>query len=100
MRLGAYSVVRAIAFGIAPPSPSPVTKRRIVSDFTESAVTVRRAITPKNRVQKTSTGLRPMRSAMGPKASAPSIRPKSPAENTGVSAARSTCHERTIAGAT
>ena len=100
IRFGAYSVVSAIALGIAPPRPRPVMKRRMISDCTESAVEVSRDITPKNKVQKMRTGLRPKRSATGPKASAPSMRPKSPAENTGVSAARSTCHERTMAGAT
>ena len=71
-----------MAFGIAPPMPSPVTTRNAISDSTDCAVAVSSEPTPKISAQATSTGLRPMRSARGPLTSAPIIIPTRPLEIT------------------
>ena len=46
-RRGMYSEVSAIAFGIAPPMPSPVRTRKAISEFTDSAVAVSSEPMPK-----------------------------------------------------
>src|SRR3712207_5455212 len=66
LRSGQYSEVRVIAFGMAPPSPRPVTKRSAVSVSIDVAKAEARLATPKNRVEKTRTPLRPTLSARGP----------------------------------
>src|SRR6266516_4613679 len=81
--LGAYSEVRAMALGIAPPKPNPVNRRKKSKDSSEPAVAVRSAPKPNIHVQRTKTGLRPNRSASGPQTSAPIIIPNSPLEMTG-----------------
>ena len=68
-----------MAFGIAPPMPSPVSTPERVSASTDCAVAVSSEPTPKISAQAMSTGLRPMRSASGPLISAPIIMPTRPA---------------------
>ena len=85
LRCGAYSHVSAIGLGMAPPSPRPVTKRQTRRLVVDSAVTVSSEVTPNHSVQKMMTGLRPIRSASGLNASAPSMSPNRPAANTGPS---------------
>ena len=88
VRFGMYSEVKAIAFGIAPPMPNPVNTRKAVSCATDVAVAVSNDPTPKVKAQATSTGLRPKRSASGPKINAPTIMPRVPLEMTEPSATR------------
>ena len=45
-RVGAYSETRAIAFGMAPPKPSPVRKRSTSSTSREGANAVHRVSSP------------------------------------------------------
>src|SRR5437899_8338507 len=82
VRFGMYSDVRAIAFGIAPPMPKPVKTRNAVSCATDVAVAVSNDPTPNASAQVTKTGLRPKRSAKGPKINAPIIMPIVPLEIT------------------
>ena len=70
-RRGMYSEVSAMAFGMAPPMPSPVIARQTMSDSMDCAVDVSSEPTPKISEQAMSTGFRPMRSASGPLTSAP-----------------------------
>ena len=100
LRSGAYSAVRAIPFGIAPPSPRPARNRNVMSCSTDAQSAQAIVNTPKTRAQSTIVGLRPWRSATGPNTSAPSIKPASPLLKIGPSSARLTPHSRTIAGAT
>src|SRR5208337_2642866 len=74
-RTGQYSAVSAMAFGIAPPSPRPVIKRKMRSwvSFVEVAVTMVK--TPNIVVQIITTQRRPTLSATGPNRSAPINRP-------------------------
>src|SRR5262249_54182113 len=74
-RPGMNSEVSASALGIAPPTPKPVTTRNTASDATVVAVAVRSEPSPNINTHAMSTGLRPMRSAIGPNASAPIIIP-------------------------
>ncbi|MDR8957441.1 hypothetical protein FEP76_05970 [Burkholderia multivorans] len=99
-RAGQYSDVSVIAFGIAPPSPSPVTKRHAISSVTPPALADAALATPKHATQASSSRLRPNRSPNGPNASAPAISPASPAPNTGASCAGDSCHSARITGAT
>src|SRR5579875_296259 len=91
LRLGPYSEVSAMAFGIAPPSPSPVTKRIASSEERESQNGVTSEQSPKKPRQKTITALRPIRSASGP---------NSPAAKTGASDGGGMRHALMMAGAT
>src|SRR5260221_7826021 len=75
-RDAATSAVSAMRFGIAPPRPSPVSNRMPDSDCMFPARVVRSENSPKAASEPTSTGLRPIRSAIRPPATAPS---KSPA---------------------
>ena len=70
-RSGQYSAVSAMAFGIAPPSPRPVIKRKMRScvSFVDVAVTMVK--TPNIAVQISTTQRRPILSATGPNRSAP-----------------------------
>ena len=61
-----YSEVKAMAFGIAPPMPSPVNTRNAISASTDCAVAVNSDPTPKISADTTRTGFRPTRSATGP----------------------------------
>src|SRR5262249_10164692 len=65
-RFGAYSEARETAFGIAPPSPSPVKKRSRTSSFSEVARAVSSDMRPKTTTEMTMADLRPQRSAIGP----------------------------------
>ena len=87
-RFGMYSEVRAIAFGIAPPMPNPVNTRNAINWKTDVAVAVSSAPTPNVSAHAMRTGLRPNRSANGPKMSAPIIIPTIPLEITGPRATR------------
>ena len=100
LRRGMYSEVSAIAFGIAPPIPSPVKTRNAISRSTDCAVAVRSEPTPKISADRTRTGLRPTWSATGPLTSAPIIIPKSPLEITGPRTLRGMWSARVNAGAT
>src|SRR5262249_62177727 len=55
-RLGAYSLVSAIAFGIAPPSPRPGTKRRRIRGGGDFAAAVDSANNPEERVERVGNG--------------------------------------------
>src|SRR5213592_3510865 len=76
---GQYSEVSVTALGMAPPSPSPVRKRRNTSHQIDVACDDTRLATPKNSTQVSRTLLRPNRSASGPKTNAPTISPAKPA---------------------
>ena len=82
-RWGANSEISVMAFGMAAPSPRPVRKRHSVRGFRLCAQAVPRLARPKNRHEKTSTRLRPIRSDTGPAISAPSDSPSSAALSTG-----------------
>lgn len=99
MRLGAYSAVSAIEFGIKPPTPMPVKKRSIHSWSIECASAVASAKTDKTRVEVSRMSLRPKRSASGPEQSAPIISPKRPATKTEVKVGIAMPHSFTITGA-
>ena len=99
-RRGMYSEVSAMAFGMAPPMPRPVTARQAINDSTDCAVAVSSEPTPKISAQAMSTGLRPMRSASGPLTSAPIIMPTSPLEITEPSTPREIFSAAVSAGAT
>ena len=99
-RCGLNSDVIATAFGIAPPRPRPVRKRIASSVLTSPTKEVASVPMPKASVEKMMIFLRPMRSARGPKISAPIISPNNPALNTGPSAALLKPHSLAIAGAT
>ena len=58
-RCGMYSEVSAMAFGIAPPMPSPVRKRKPASASIDCAVAVSSEPTPKISAHPMSTGRRP-----------------------------------------
>ncbi len=100
LRCGEYSAVRAMALGMAPPSPSPVRNRHTIKPCTDDAVGVSSMNAPKTIRQKIMTGLRPIRSATMPKTSAPVISPTSPLTTTGVSAAGGICRDLAMAGRT
>ncbi|CAJ5837507.1 Uncharacterised protein [Burkholderia pseudomallei] len=97
---GAYSAISVVAFGIAAPSPSPVSSRSTASSVTDCVKAQPMLKSPNSTTEPTSTRLRPIRSASGPAASAPSARPTSAALITGPSAAFVTCHCWASAGAT
>jgi hypothetical protein len=99
-RRGTISEVRAIAFGIAPPIPRPVSSRKSISAGTDSAAAVIREPTPKISTQPISTGRRPIRSASEPLTSAPIIMPTRPLEMTGPRTVGETCSAARKAGAT
>lgn len=80
---------------MAAPSPSPVKKRSSVSVESEPAKAVSRLKPPNSSSEITSTFLRPMRSANGPAANAPTARPTSAALITGPSAVLSIPHSCT-----
>ena len=96
---GQSSAVSVIAAGIAPPRPRPVTKRSAVSVWMSGAKAEAKVARPKKTVVATSTGLRPTRSASGPKTKAPAIRPNSPAAKSGASWAGVAAHCAFSAGA-
>ncbi len=99
-RCGLYSAVMAMALGIAPPRPSPVKNRIATSALRSWTADVTSAPMPKTSVETTMIFLRPIRSASGPKVSAPIIRPTRPAENTGTSEPLVSPHSLASAGAT
>src|SRR5262249_14169432 len=99
-RAGMNSDVSASALGMAPPIPNPVMTRNTASDATVVAVAVTSEPRPNVRAQATSTGFRPMRSAIGPNVSAPNIIPKVPLEMTAPSMTRGMCSSALSAGAT
>jgi hypothetical protein len=96
---GQISAVRVMAAGMAPPRPMPVRNRSAISHSTEGENAEAKVITPKKIVVAISTGLRPMRSASGPKTKAPAIRPKRPAAKSGASSAGVTPHSARRLGA-
>ena len=89
-----------MAFGIAPPSPSPVRNRIASSVPTSWTNAVTSAPMPKASVEKMMIFLRPTRSASGPNTSAPIISPNRPAQNTGPSAPLVRLHSLASTGAT
>jgi hypothetical protein len=97
---GMNSDVNAMAFGIAPPIPSPVRKRNAASHSTDWAVEVSSDPKPKISAEATSTGFRPTRSATGPLTNAPIIMPNRPLEMTVPSTLRWMCSAAVSAGAT
>ena len=99
-RRGMYSEVSAMAFGMAPPMPSPVIARQNMSDSTDCAVAVSNEPRPKISEQAMSTGFRPMRSASGPLTSAPIIMPTRPLEITDPRTLREIFSATVSAGAT
>src|SRR5262249_35573858 len=99
-RVGMNSEVSASALGIAPPIPKPVTTRNTASDATVVAVVVTSEPRPNINTHATSTGLRPMRSAIEPNVSAPNIIPNVPLEMTAPSMTRGMCSSALSAGAT
>ena len=99
-RRGMYSEVSAMAFGIAPPIPSPVRARNATSASTDCAVAVSSEPTPKISAHPMSTGRRPNWSASGPLTIAPIIIPTRPLEMTGPSTLRGICIAELSAGAT
>ena len=98
-RDGQYSDVSVIAFGIAPPSPRPVTKRHAISSCRPPAPADAALAMPKHATHASSSRLRPKRSPNGPNTSAPAISPASPAPNTGASCAGVSPHCARITGA-
>ena len=96
---GAYSEVRLMKLGIAPPSPSPARKRITSSDCRLSANAVATVSTPKQSVLATSTFLRPMRSATSPSTKEPMARPASAALNTMPKRGIGICSAAAIPGA-
>jgi hypothetical protein len=101
VRWGMYSAVSAIALGIAPPMPNPVSSRNASSSFTELALAASSEPTPKISGQISSTGRRPtIRSASGPNTSAPTIMPINPYDSTGPSAGCAMWNCARSAGAT
>ena len=99
-RRGMYSEVKAMAFGIAPPMPSPVNTRNAISASTDCAVAVNSDPTPKISADTTRTGFRPTRSATGPLSNAPIIIPTRPVEITEPRTLRGMCRAAVKAGAT
>ncbi len=98
-RAGQYSDVSVIAFGIAPPSPSPVTKRHTISSVRLPALADAALAMPKHATHASSRRLRPNRSPNGPNTSAPAISPANPAPNTGASRAGDKPHSARMTGA-
>jgi hypothetical protein len=80
---GQHSAVSAMAFGIAPPSPRPVMKRKIRSWVSLVDVAVAMVKMPNMVVQIITTHRRPILSATGPNRSAPISRPTSREERVG-----------------
>ena len=89
-RGGVNSEVSATAFGIAPPSPSPVRKRSRMSSRTVFARAVMSAKDAKITTETMTTHRRPYRSAIGPLAIAAIISPNSAAESTAPNAGSGT----------
>ena len=58
-RVGLYSEVKVIAFGIAPPKPRPVTKRQKISEFKSVANAEMRLARPKTKMEPIKIVLRP-----------------------------------------
>src|ERR1035437_124213 len=84
-RLGINSEVCAIAIGIAPPMPSPVSNLKTDITNTEFEKDDATAPMPNTKVQKINSGLRPNLSARVPKNRATNIEPTRPNENIGPS---------------
>ena len=97
--VGQNSEASVIVIGIAPPRPRPVTKRRPISHLSPPLYDDAMLAAPNTIIDTTSSVLRPWRSASGPTANAPSIRPKSPAANSGPSWLTWSLHSARIAGA-
>ena len=88
-----------MVFGIAPPRPRPVKKRRIIraSRFGENADS--RLKRPNNATHHSMTRLRPSLSESGPHSKAPAVKPNSPAPNSGARSPAVSCQWSRIAGA-
>ncbi len=99
-RVGTHSESSVVALGVAAPRPRPVMKRRIVSMVSDEAYTVARLKMPNRATEATSTGLRPILSAIGPDISAPSARPTSEALSAGPNACFGTPHSLVSEGTT
>src|SRR3984885_6353445 len=99
-RCGLNSDVSAMAFGIAPPRPSPVRNRITSRVLTSRTNAVASVPMPNANVETMMIFRRPMRSASGPNSSAPILNPNRPAENTGPSAPLVRCHSAASDGAT
>ncbi|MCY1243930.1 hypothetical protein D9M72_569730 [compost metagenome] len=76
-RFGAYSFISATAFGIKPPQPRPAKNRKILNCSGEPASPVSKVETVNSTKLMAMPFLRPIRSASGPKISAPNIMPNS-----------------------
>ena len=83
---GQYSLISVTAFGIAAPSPRPVTKRQTTSSVRPPERAEAKQETPKTSTELIKTALRPKRSASGPAESAPKAKPNNAALKTGASA--------------
>jgi hypothetical protein len=99
-RSGEYSAVSEIAFAIAPPTPSPVKKRKPFSIATDVLAALAMLQMPNNATQASSTGRRPTRSASGATKSPPNIKPISPDEKNRPSSEGDRPKSRINAGAT
>ena len=82
-RDGEYSVVSAMAFGMQPPSPRPVSTRNQNNAWIEAAQAVASVNAANVTMDARMTGRRPRRSASGAMHNAPSMIPTRPAEKTG-----------------
>ncbi len=98
-RAGRYSEVIVMVFGIAPPNPRPVRKRKTTSVDRSGEKAEIRLSAPNSATQSSMTRLRPKRSASGPQSSAPAVNPSSPAPNSGASSPAVSCHWARMSGA-
>jgi hypothetical protein len=74
-RCGTYSESSVVVFGIAAPSPSPVSSRSAAISVRSWVTDVPTVNTPNSRTETVNTALRPNRSDAGPAINAPRTRP-------------------------
>lgn len=97
---GAYSVLSAMAFGTAQPSPMPARNRSAIKPFSPVANAVTSVNRPKQTAPANTVRLRPQRSPRVPPWVAPIIMPTRPALNAAPNEARLTCQVLISVGAT
>ena len=90
-RAGRYSEVMVMVFGIAPPSPRPVRKRRNTSVCRSGEKAEARLNAPNKKTHSSITRLRPKRSDNGPQSSAPAVNPSRPAPKSGARSPAVSC---------
>ena len=95
---GTNSAASAVAFGMAPPRPMPVTKRSTASAVMPCTTATASVKTPKMPMHARSAVRRPTRSPQNPAATPPTIMPAYPSDTTGANAALATCQSAMIAG--